>query len=117
MVMSTPSVEGLYNCGDVVDSSPVWVLNESVIFKLASVQRLVLGAESESHSVISDSLQPLGLYTPWNSQGQNAGVGSLSLLQGIFPTQGLNSGSPTLQANSLPAEPPGKPCWWELAKE
>ena len=50
--MSTPSVEGLYNCGDVVDSSPVWVLNESVIFKLASVQRLVLGAESESLSRI-----------------------------------------------------------------
>ena len=31
-----------------------------------------------------------GLYSPWNSPGQNAGVGSLSLLQGIFPTQGLN---------------------------
>ena len=26
-------------------------------------------------------------YSPWNSPGQNAGVGSLSLLQGIFPTQ------------------------------
>ena len=31
-----------------------------------------------------------GLYSPWNSLGQNTGVGSLSLLQGIFPTQGLN---------------------------
>ena len=29
---------------------------------------------------------------PWNSPGQNTGVGSLSLLQGIFPTQGLNPG-------------------------
>ena len=29
-----------------------------------------------------------GLYTPWNSPGQNTGVGSCSLLQGIFPTQG-----------------------------
>ena len=28
----------------------------------------------------------------WNSPGQNTGVGSLSLLQGIFPTQGLNAG-------------------------
>ena len=102
----------------MIDSSPVWVLDESVIFKLASVQRLVLGAESESHSVASDSfLRPHGLYSPWNSPGQNAGVGSLSLLQGIFPTQGPNSGSPTLQANSLPAEPPGKPCLWKLAKE
>ena len=29
---------------------------------------------------------------PWNSLGQNTGVGSLSLLQGIFPTQGSNPG-------------------------
>ena len=43
-----------------------------------------------------------------NSPGQNTGVGSLSLLQGIFPTQRSNPG-PTLQADSLPAEPPGKP--------
>ena len=46
--------------------------------------------ESESHSVVSNSLWPLGLYSPWNSPGQNTGVGSLSLLQGIFPTQGSN---------------------------
>ena len=48
------------------------------------------GKESESHSVLSNSLRPL--YSPWNSPGQNTGVGSLSLLQGIFPTQGLNPG-------------------------
>ena len=30
----------------------------------------------------------------WNSPGQNTGVGNLSFLQGIFPTQGLNSGLP-----------------------
>ena len=29
---------------------------------------------------------------PWNSPGQNTGVGSLSLLRGIFPIQELNSG-------------------------
>ena len=44
-----------------------------------------------SHSV-SDYLWPHGLYSPWNSLGQNTGVDSLSLLQGIFPTQGLNAG-------------------------
>ena len=33
---------------------------------------------------------PHGLYSPRNSPGQNTGVGSLSLLQGIFPTQELN---------------------------
>ena len=51
--------------------------------------------------------------SPWNSPGQNTGVGSLSLLQGIFPTQGSNPGIkprfPALQMNSLPAEPQGKP--------
>ena len=50
--------------------------------------------ESESLSVMSDSLRPHGLYSPWNSPGQNTGVGSLSLLQEIFPTQGSNPGLP-----------------------
>ena len=49
---------------------------------------------SESHSVVSDSLQTHGLYNPWNSPGQNTGVGSLSLLQGIFQTHGSNPGLP-----------------------
>ena len=49
---------------------------------------------SESCSFVSDSLQPHGLYGSWNSPGQNTGVGSCSLLQGIFPTQGLNPGFP-----------------------
>ena len=49
---------------------------------------------SESRSVVSNSLRPHGLYRPWNFPGQNTGVGSLSLLQGIFPTQGLNPGLP-----------------------
>ena len=31
-------------------------------------------------------------YSPWNFPGQNTGVGSLFLLQGIFPTQGSNPG-------------------------
>ena len=38
------------------------------------------------------TLWPHGLYSSWNSPGQNTGVGSLSLLQGIFPTQGMNAG-------------------------
>ena len=45
---------------------------------------------NESRLVESDSLQPHGLYSPWNSAGQNTGVGSLSLLQGILPNQELN---------------------------
>ena len=50
--------------------------------------------ESESCSVASDSLWPHRLYSPWNSPGQNTGVGSYSLLHGIFPTQGSNPGLP-----------------------
>ena len=41
----------------------------------------------KSCSVVSDSLLPHGLKNPWNSPGQNTGVGSLPLLQGIFPIQ------------------------------
>ena len=41
-----------------------------------------------------DSLRSHGLYSPWNSPGQDTEVGKLSLLQGIFPTQGLNPGLP-----------------------
>ena len=46
----------------------------------------------ESHSVVSDSSRPHGLYSRWNSPGQNTGVGSLSCLQGIFTTQTSNPG-------------------------
>ena len=51
-------------------------------------------SESENHSVGSDSLRPHGLYNVPNFQGQNTAVGSCSLLQGIFPTQGSNPGIP-----------------------
>ena len=44
--------------------------------------------------VVSDSLRPHGVRVlcPWNSPDENIGVGSHSLLQGIFLTQGLNPG-------------------------
>ena len=61
---------------------------------------------SESHSVVSHSLRPHGLYSPWNSPGQNTGVGPFP---GDLPNPGMEPRSPTLQADSLPAEPPGKP--------
>ena len=51
-------------------------------------------SESENLSVMTNSLGPHGLYSPWNSPGQNTGLGSLSLLQGIFPTQWWNPGFP-----------------------
>ena len=68
---------------------PIILLDILSVILLKPYGNLV--TESESCSVVSDSLQPRGLYSPWNSPGQNIGVGSLSLLQGIFPTQGLNT--------------------------
>ena len=49
------------------------------------------------------------VHGPWNSPDQNTGVGSLSLLQGIFPTQGIEPRFPALWVDSLPGEPQGKP--------
>ena len=65
--------------------------------------------ESESHLVVSDSLWPQGLDSPWNSPGQNTGMDSLSFLQGDLPNPGIKPWSPALQADSLSAEPQGKP--------
>ena len=66
-----------------------WQVDSLVLSHQGSPQTPV---RSESCSVVSDSLWLHGLYSPWNSPGQNTGVGSLSLLQGIFPTQGSNPG-------------------------
>ena len=52
---------------------------------------------------------------PWNSPGKDTRLGCHSLLQRNLPDPGIKPGSPTLQADSLPSEPPGKPkhrwCW------
>ena len=58
-----------------------WTEEPSVLQSIGSQ------SESESCSVLFDSLWPVGLHSLWNSPGQNTGVDSLSLLQGIFPTQ------------------------------
>ena len=74
---------------------------QSLIMKVKS--------ESESHSVVPNSLQPHELYTPWNSPGQNTGVDSLSLLQGIFLTQGSNPGLPYCRRILYQLSPKGSP--------
>ena len=53
---------------------------------------LLSESESESYSVVSNSLRPKGLCSLWISPVLSAGVGRLSLLQGIFPTQGFSQG-------------------------
>ena len=66
-----------------------------VALKIQDCTNYNLASEGcESHSVVSNSLQLHGLYSLWNSPGQNTGVGSYYLLQGIFPTQRSNPGLP-----------------------
>ena len=64
-------------------------------------------SESESHSVVSDSLR---LY-PWTIQIH--GILQARILPfpspGDLPNPGIEPRSPALQADSLPTEPPGKP--------
>ena len=71
--------------------------------------QLITDCKSESHSVMPNSLPPHGLYSPWNSPGQNAGVGSRSLLQGIFPTQESNPGLPHCRQILYQLNPKGSP--------
>ena len=65
--------------------------------------------DSKSHLVVSNSLCFHGLYSLWNSQGQNTRVGSHSLLHGDLPNPGIKPSSLSLRVDSLPAEPQGKP--------
>ena len=83
------------------ENLPTWspttssVKNQFCLPKGASLFRLSVPVLlSESRSVMSDYLRPHGLHSPWNSPGQNTGVGSLSLLHRVFPTQGWNPGLP-----------------------
>ena len=78
------------------------------LFQSWATHTLNRESESESCSVLSNSLQPHGLYSPWNSPGQNTGVGTFPS-PGDLPNQGIELWSPALQADSLPAEPQGKP--------
>ena len=61
------------------------------------LKSLLMKVKCVSHPIVSNSLQPHGLYStrilcPWNFPGKNTGVGCRFLLQGIFPTQGWNPG-------------------------
>ena len=64
---------------------------------MPKVRNILARSMCVSHSVVSDSLRPHGLQParllcPWNSPGKNTGLGSHSLLHGLFPTQGSNLG-------------------------
>ena len=71
-----------------------WITLGLMTMDLAASGPSLSQGENESRSVLSNSLGCHGLCSPWCSPGQNTGVGSLSLLQGIFPTQGVNPSLP-----------------------
>ena len=57
---------------------------------------------------MSDSLQPHGLSSPWNSPDQNTEVDTFPS-PGDLPNPAVELGSPALQSDSLPTELSGKP--------
>ena len=80
------SLQRAWLCQNLEFELPELGDNKCLSFKLHS--------ETANCSVISHSLGMHGLYSPWNSPCQNAGVGSDYLLQGIFATQGLDPDLP-----------------------
>ena len=83
--------------GSLIRAASKWILWTMYIVK------------SESCSVVLDSLLPHGLYSPWNSTGQNTGVGSRFPFPGDLPNPEIQSMSPALQVDSLPADHQGSP--------
>ena len=75
----------------------LFYISSSLLHTLNTPLLLCIPYENVSLSIVADflwphGLQPIGLLCPLNSQGKNTGVGSQSLLQGIFLTQGSNPG-------------------------
>ena len=116
-----------YNCIEL----SLWIFHTIIVWcESESVCCSVLFKSLQLHG-----LQPPRLLCPWTSPGKNSGVGNHALLQGIFlpqgsnlgplpcrqifyclshspgdlPDPGIEPGSPALQADALPSEPPGKP--------
>ena len=69
----------------------------------------VLSCSALFNSLGLHELQPARLLRPCGFSGQETGVGSHFLLQGIFPSAGIEPRSPSLRADSLPSEPTRKP--------
>ena len=73
----------------IVNPFPLWETSLSI--KVLCLCIVVIKCVKVAQSC-PNSLRPRGLHGPWNSPGQKTGVGSLSLFQGIFPTQWSNPG-------------------------
>ena len=107
------------SCEQSCRDSPSFLVSSLVLFLSLSLhlQLLRLSLQCDVKVKVAQSClahcDPMGYTVHGISLGQNTGVGSLSSPQRIFPTQGLNPGIesrfPALEADSLPAEPQGKP--------
>ena len=101
---------------DPMDCSPLGSSVHEILQAriLESVAISFSGGSSQLRNWAQVSFFAGGLFTiEPPEKPKNTGVGSLFLLQGIFPTPGIKTGSPALQADSLPAELPGNA--WVLA--
>ena len=87
--LQSQMANSLGKCQYVIDT-----FKDNYLFILGGASRSVLLKYDWKWKLLScvQLFATHGLYSPWNSLGQNTGVGTLSLLQEIFPTQGLNPG-------------------------
>ena len=103
-----------------------WKKNFTSVHGISQAKRLAAAAAAAKSLQSCPTLcdphrrQPTRLCCPWDSPGKNTGVGCHFLLQGIFPTQGLDPGieptSPAWQVDSLSLSHLGSLCWTEVTK-
>ena len=88
-----------------------WKLKYQLLIESTMCAVLCLVAQSCLTLCDPMACSPPGTSVHGDSSDKNTGVGCHAPLQGIFPTQGLNPDPrfPSLQADSLPSEPQGKP--------
>ena len=72
----------------------IYLLINEIVYLIMCYGHFYFKWKWKSLSLVQLFGDPMGLYSPRNSLGQNTGMGNLSLLQGIFPTQGLKPGMP-----------------------
>ena len=71
------------------ESESHWVMSD-FLWHHGLYMLQAMGSQRVGQDWVTEWNWTYGLYGPWKSPGQNTGVGSLSLLQQIFLTQGLN---------------------------
>ena len=96
------------NCESLCCTPVTYIVHQLYLNKILKFKNVLVISTKVAQSCTT-LCDPHGLYSPWNSPGQNTGVGSLSLLWGNLSNPGIKPRSPTLQADSLLAEPQGKP--------